>query len=190
MPAASFAALVPAPVAGRSLASQLAIYPAQITDTGGPAGAGARPTGGGTGRGGFGGGGVAGRGRPIGGFGNGDGGFGNGTGGGASGGTLTRNAPTWYAWLPSDAGTVWKYVGLALTAAVVLGFGVWLLRRRRPLSAGETVLVAATATLVVPLLLPQMQERYFYLAEVLLVVACFVGRRLRPALARSRWPRC
>lgn len=183
VPAAFFAALVPALVAGRSLASQLAIYPAQVTDTGAAAGGGTRPASGGGGRGGFGGGGATG-GRPTGGFGNGTGGFGNGTGGGTSSGTLTRNAPTWYAWLPSDAGTVWKYVGLALTAAVVLGFGIWLLRRRLPLSSAQTVLVAATATLVVPLLLPQMHERYFYLAEVLLVVACFADRRfLLPALA-------
>ncbi|WP_375423662.1 glycosyltransferase 87 family protein [uncultured Friedmanniella sp.] len=181
VPAAFFAALVPALVAGRSLASQLAVYPAQVSDTGGAAGAGARAVGG-AGRGGFGGGGTTGG---RGGFGGGGtGGFGTGGGGGTSTGTLTRNAPTWYAWLPSDAGTVWKYVGLALAAAVVLGFGVWLLRRRLPLTNGQTVLLGATATLLVPLLLPQMHERYFYLAEVLLVVACFVDRRyVLPAVA-------
>ena len=39
------------------------------------------------------------------------------------------------------------------------------------------VLVAATLSLVVPLLLPEMHERYFYLGEVLAVVAVFVDRR-------------
>ena len=75
-----------------------------------------------------------------------------------------------------------------MAAAVVLVAGVWLLHRRyrrdRGLDAGQTVLLAATATLVVPLLLPQMHERYFYLAEVLLVLAGVVDRRyLLPALA-------
>ncbi|WP_375429854.1 glycosyltransferase 87 family protein [uncultured Friedmanniella sp.] len=188
VPAAFLAALVPALVAGRSLASQLAIYPAQISDTGGAVGTG-RSAGAGAGRGGFGGGGVPGGGRGTGGA----GGFGGGGGGGGSGGfgggttsssTLTRNAPTWYAWLPSDAGTIWKYVGLALAAAVVLAFGIWLLRRHRSLTGAQTLLLAATATLVVPLLLPQMHERYFYLAEVLTVTAVFVERRfLLPAAA-------
>ena len=36
--------------------------------------------------------------------------------------------------------------------------------------------MAATATLVIPLLLPEMHERYFYLAEVLTVLAAFVDR--------------
>ena len=39
------------------------------------------------------------------------------------------------------------------------------------------MLLAATSTLVIPMLLPEMHERYFYLAEVLLVVAAFVDWR-------------
>jgi len=52
---------------------------------------------------------------------------------------------------------VWLYAGLALVALVVL--------------------VAATSTLLIPLLLPQRHERYFYLAEVFLVVAAIIDRR-------------
>ena len=89
----------------------------------------------------------------------------------------THNAPTPYAWLPADASTTWKYAGLALAAAVALGFGIWLLARRRRLSGVDILLVAATATLLIPLLLPEMHERYFYLAEVLTVLAAFVDRR-------------
>lgn len=68
---------------------------------------------------------------------------------------------------------MWKYLGLGVAVAVTVGFGIWLLRRR-PLSVAEMVLVAATATLVVPLLLPEMHERYFYLGEVLAIVAAVV----------------
>jgi hypothetical protein len=86
--------------------------------------------------------------------------------------------------LPPDATDPWKYAGLAVAATVALGFGIWLLRRRRPLAAGEVLLVAATCTMVIPWLLPEMHERYFYLAEVLLVLGAAVDKRmLLPAAA-------
>jgi Gpi18-like mannosyltransferase len=160
-PAAFLACLVPALIAGRSLLSQLAVYPAQITDPSGVGGA----VGGATQAGG----------RPAGGPGGPMGGSPPGASTTTQSATLTHNAPTPYAWLSSSS--VWLYAGLALVALVVLGFGVWLFLRRRALSAGEIVLVAATSALLIPLLLPQMHERYFYLAEVLLVVACMVDRR-------------
>jgi Gpi18-like mannosyltransferase len=174
-PAAFLAMLLPALVAGRSLPSQLSVYPAQIA--GGNNGLGGLGT---ALRAGPGGGGFDG---PPGGRGR---GFGGGFGGGGvgTGHAFTYNAPTPYAWLPSDAGTLWKYVGLAVAAAVALGFGVWLLRRRRQLAPAEVLLVAATSTVVIPWLLPEMHERYFYLAEVLLVLAIAVDKRmLLPAAA-------
>ena len=109
VPAAFLAALVPAWVAGRSLASQLSVYPAQVAN---PSGAGAAaagvagPPAGGLGGGVRGGGGFGGGG-PGGG-----GGFGGGGGATTSAHSFTSNAPTWYAWLPADASTVWKWVGL------------------------------------------------------------------------------
>jgi Gpi18-like mannosyltransferase len=165
-PVTFLACLVPALIAGRSLLSQLAVYPAQISDpsgvggaVGGAARAGTRPAGG-----------------PTGGPG---GGLPPGAPTATQNATLTYNAPTPYAWLSSSP--VWLYAGLALVALVVLGFGVWLLLRKRTLSPGEIVLVAATSALLIPLLLPQMHERYFYLAEVFLVVAAMVDRRFAVA---------
>jgi Gpi18-like mannosyltransferase len=169
-PAAFLAALLPALLAGRSLSSQLAVYPAQIGNSSGAAGAGGlRAAGGGPGR--LGGGGGF---RP---------GGGGGGGGTTAASSFTYNAPTPYAWLPADASTVWKYLGLAVAVAVAVGFGIWIVRRRRPLSVSEIVLVAATATLVVPLLLPEMHERYFYLGEVLAIVAAVAVDRKFAAVA-------
>ncbi len=142
-PLAFLICLTPALIAGRSLLSQLSVYPSQIAN---PSGGGGGPGG----RGGF---------------------------SATATSSFTNNAPTPYAWLSGDASTSWKYAGLALAAVVALAFGIWLLARRRQLTGADIVLVAATATLVVPLLLPEMHERYFYLAEVLCVLAAFVDRR-------------
>ena len=176
-PVTFLAALVPAWVAGRGLVSQLMVYPTQVANPSGAAGGGgggSRPArglgGGGRGDGGFGGGGPG-------------GGGGAGGGGPASAHSFTSNAPTWYAWLPADASTVWKWVGLGVAAAVALGFVGWLLTRGRRLDRRELLLVAATLSLVVPLLLPEMHERYLYLGEVLAVVAAFVDRRFLVAAA-------
>ncbi|HEY0240019.1 MAG TPA: glycosyltransferase 87 family protein [Friedmanniella sp.] len=177
VPVTFLAALLPAWVAGRSFASQLSVYPAQISNPSGAGGGGGRGAGGlGGGGGGRGGGGFGG-GAPGGGV-PGGGGFGGGGGGGTTTAhSFTSNAPTWYAWLPADASTTWKYVGLGVAAAVALAFAVWLLARGRRLVPQEMLLVAATLSLVVPLLLPEMHERYFFVGEVLAVVAVFVDRR-------------
>ncbi len=183
VPVTFFLALLPAWAAGRSLASQLAVYPAQVSNPSGAGGTGggAARTGGGFGGGGRGGGGGFGGGVPGGGApgGGGGGGFGGAGGGGGTTTThsLTNNAPTWYSWLPADAATTWKWVGLGVAAAVGLAFVVWLLARRRRLAPPEMLLVAAALSLVLPLLLPEMHERYFYLGEVLALVAVFVDRR-------------
>jgi hypothetical protein len=167
---------VPAWLAGRSLTSQLSVYPEQVANPSGAGGVGVarRAAGGFGGRGGGFGGGDPGGARPGGGFGGGGAGGGGGT---ETAHSFTNNAPTWYAWLPADASTTWKWVGLGIAAVVALAFAVWLVARRRRLAPSEMVLVAATLSLVVPLLLPEMHERYFFLGEVLALVAAFVDRR-------------
>jgi Gpi18-like mannosyltransferase len=175
VPAAFAVMLVPAILAGRDLTGLLMIYPHQVA-TGGTATAGAGiPENGAGGRSGAGqlarGGGSA----PSG-----------STGGrefgrpGGAGNALTQNAPTFYQWLGTSAGGIWKYLGLAASALVVAGVAVTTWLRRRPLTAAEIVVVATTVVLAVPFFLPEMHERYFYLADVLTIVMAFYVRRFWP----------
>ncbi|MFF5182559.1 glycosyltransferase 87 family protein [Streptomyces sp. NPDC000345] len=107
---------------------------------------------------------------------------------------LSLQAPSVYEFVsvPGDTGPVRTAGVLAAGVLVSLltGLAVWSLRRGRsgapdaaPGAPGLTdthvVLLAACSAIVVPFLLPSMHERYFYVADVLSVVAAFVlPRRL------------
>ncbi|MFI1488602.1 glycosyltransferase 87 family protein [Streptomyces sp. NPDC020747] len=93
---------------------------------------------------------------------------------------LSLRAPSIYQFLPASAdAAVIRPIGIAVTGLVILGlcFGVLLSRVR--LTTAKVVLMGATSAVLVPFLLPSMHERYFYLAEVLTVIAAFyLPRRL------------
>jgi Gpi18-like mannosyltransferase len=92
-------------------------------------------------------------------------------------GTWTKNAPTLYQWVNGSTG--WVILGAACAAAILIG-ATWLAWRAGPLSTGQIVLLAAALVLAVPFFLPEMHERYFYLADVLTVLAAFHVRRFWP----------
>ena len=75
---------------------------------------------------------------------------------------------------------MWKYIGLVAAGLMVLFAGVVSWPRRRRLTTAEIVVLATTLVLAVPFLLPQMHERYFYLADVLSIVMAFFVRRYWP----------
>jgi Gpi18-like mannosyltransferase len=93
---------------------------------------------------------------------------------------LTLNAPSIYQFLPAGAdAAVIRPVGVAVTGLVVLGLCLGVLLSRVRLTTTKVVLMGAASAGLVPFLLPSMHERYFYLAEVLTVVAAFfLPRRL------------
>jgi len=171
VPAAFAVMLVPAILAGRDLGSLLMIYPHQVS-TGGTATAGTGFSGGGSGAGQLA---RGGSGAPPGSTG--ARGFGQ---PGGSGNALTQNAPTFYQWLGSSAGAIWKFLGLAASALVVAGAALATWLRRRPLTSAEIVVLATTVVLAVPFFLPEMHERYFYLADALTIVMAFYVRRYWP----------
>lgn len=96
---------------------------------------------------------------------------------GAGLGAWTQNGPTMFQWVGGSVG--WLMVGLVTAAVLLLGLAL-LAWRGRPLGDAQIVVLAAAAVLAVPFFLPQMHERYFYLADVLTIVAAFFVRRFWP----------
>ncbi len=96
---------------------------------------------------------------------------------------LTLNAPSVYAMIPYgrevDEALLSK-LGIAAAFLLVLALlGVLFVRRgRRDGLTNEHILTAAVILAIgVPLLLPHMHERYFFLADILSVVWCAGGAR-------------
>lgn len=195
IPVIFFVLLIPTLLAGRSIGSTLSIYTEQIS-TGGVGGGAVGTggfrnggTGGITGAAGFerpegsgqfnGQGGAGGFERPEGaGQFNGQGGTGaaqfNATGGNRfSSSSLTYNAPSMYQWITADAAGYWKYAGILLAGLAVLlvGFLVWI--SKVPFTSEIIVKVTLVLALAIPFFLPEMHERYFYLADVVSIVYAF-----------------
>ena len=178
--------LVPAFIAGRSAVSLLSIYPTQVI-TGGVGGgaaggfSGGRTGGftGGTGSfpggtGGFRGGTGGFPGEGTGRFTGGAGGFRGGTGGGGfSSSSYTYNAPSFYQWLPANAPAYWKWVGIILAGLLVLAVAALAWRSKQKITGAMLIKIALVFALALPFLLPEMHERYFYLADVLSIIYAF-----------------
>jgi Gpi18-like mannosyltransferase len=99
---------------------------------------------------------------------------------------LALNAPSVYQFVSAgNAADAIRTAGVLFTGAVVIALTAMIVLRRtgqgwlrigwrRPeLTATRIVLLATTTVILVPFLLPAMHERYFYLADVLSVVAAF-----------------
>ena len=73
-------------------------------------------------------------------------------------------------------------VGILAAFALVLGVLGWLLLHRKDLSRRAVFLAGVVFAIGVPLLLPHMHDRYFFLADVLtLTWACAHRRGVLPA---------
>ncbi len=163
--------LTPALLAGRNVQSLLSIY-VQQASSGGSAGTNIfNQNGAGSFRPGSGS-----SGQPAG---NGAGRSGQGYGGGpgataSAGSSLTLNAPSFYQWLPANApADSWKWLGIGLAALFILALSVLLLRNRQRLTTALLLKITLLFALAMPFLLPEMHERYFYLADVVSILYAF-----------------
>ncbi|MDD4715371.1 MAG: conjugal transfer protein TraL [Oscillospiraceae bacterium] len=101
---------------------------------------------------------------------------------------LTLNAPSAMALLPQNADVeLWHKIGIAAAFLFVLLLLVYLFRNRKTVSTQTLFLATLLFSLGIPLLLPHMHERYFFLFETLSVVyACAVPKRFYlPILAQG-----
>jgi len=163
--------LVPAYIAGRDAQSLLSIYAGQVTSSG-VSGAG-QFNGGGTGR--------FNERTPGQSNSGGPGRFNGGARGQFNGGgftdrsssSLTSNAPSFYQWLPANAAEYWKWVGILLASAFVVLVGILLVASKKRLTSDILLKVTLVFALTIPFLLPDMHERYFYLADVVSIIFAF-----------------
>ncbi|CAM3630738.1 hypothetical protein KIPE111705_17900 [Kibdelosporangium persicum] len=87
---------------------------------------------------------------------------------------LTLNAPNVYQFLTvTSAADLIKSAGILFTGALVLIVVFAVIASRVTVTVPRVVLLAAFFAILVPFFLPAMHERYFYLADVLTVVAAF-----------------
>ena len=91
----------------------------------------------------------------------------------SSSSSLTLNAPSFYQWLPANAAGYWKWVGISLAAAFVVVVGCLIARSKRQLTPDVLLKVTLVFALAIPFLLPDMHERYFYLADVVSIIFAF-----------------
>lgn len=171
IPAIFLLMLVPAFIAGRDALSLLTIYTSQANITIGGVGAGTTGQFNGANGGDFNNGGA----RPFNGGNPGAfrGGNAGGFNGGGGGSALTLNAPSFYQWLPAGAPEYWKWVGIALAALLVLGVGILVVRSKKQITPAIILKITLVFALCIPFLLPEMHERYFYLADVVSIIYAF-----------------
>jgi Gpi18-like mannosyltransferase len=93
---------------------------------------------------------------------------------------LTLNAPNLYQFLGDVGHTATiKALGIELTGLLIVACLLPLVVKRIELTPTRIVLAATVSAILVPFFLPAMHERYFYLADVLTVIAAFyLPRRL------------
>ena len=87
--------------------------------------------------------------------------------------SLTYNAPTIYQWLDGTAFANNKWVGIGLAALAIALLGGLLLVTKTSLTSRVIMDISLVCALTIPFLLPEMHERYFYLADVISIVYAF-----------------
>ncbi len=87
--------------------------------------------------------------------------------------SLTKNAPTLYAWLPQSYYSVIVVAGLVL-AVSISGLFIWKVWMSRAKLEPDLILQLCLLSLIMtPFFLPKMHERFFYPADVLSIAYAF-----------------
>ncbi len=89
--------------------------------------------------------------------------------------SLSLSAPTLFQLIPVPKQQLlpWNYAGIVLTLGVVLLLSFVVIASKKKMSNEIILKLALAFVLIVPFLLPEMHERYFYLADVLSLIYAF-----------------
>jgi Gpi18-like mannosyltransferase len=92
-------------------------------------------------------------------------------------GSLTLNAPNIYQWVPNSAFDYLNNAGIYLTAAVMACFLIYALLYKK-FSNKDVIILTAIMLFLVPFILPQMHERYFFPATIGIFIAAIYAPKL------------
>lgn len=82
------------------------------------------------------------------------------------------------AWLPDSQYYLWHYVGIGAYVLILVGFAVYGWRvRSGKVTSRQLIVVATLSAMLSTFVLPQMHERYYFPAEVLLFVLAVLAPR-------------
>jgi len=84
---------------------------------------------------------------------------------------LSHNAPNWYIFVPQSTYPVSMPIGMLIAVFVSM---LWVFTRRNSSTKHESLLGSALVSVaLMPFLLPKMQDRYFYPADVFSILLAF-----------------
>jgi Gpi18-like mannosyltransferase len=91
---------------------------------------------------------------------------------------MVLNTPNIYTLLGNVKFSNFNFVAILITGIVVVSLLYFLyLNKEKIISPADYVSTAFVFTLIIPMLLPRMHERYFFLAEVLAVILVFFDKK-------------
>jgi Gpi18-like mannosyltransferase len=86
---------------------------------------------------------------------------------------LTLNAPNLYQWLPTGRLADWKWTGILLASMMTALISFLVLISGKQITREIILKLTLVFALVLPFFLPEMHERYFYLADVVSILYAF-----------------
>jgi Gpi18-like mannosyltransferase len=86
---------------------------------------------------------------------------------------LTLKAPTFYQWVPAKDPENWIRMGMILATMMVALISYLTMRSRKPITPDLILKLTLIFAVAIPFFLPEMHERYFYLADVVSIIYAF-----------------
>ena len=90
---------------------------------------------------------------------------------------LTMNCANIYQFFPSANYELFNKIGILFTFVIVVILCIWIGLSKKKLSNDLIIETSILMLLIIPFFLPQMHERYYFPAEILIVIYAFYNRK-------------